>query len=267
MIETQLNASVSEREEIAEGLWIVKVVSDEGPLPEFVAGQYAELGFTREFLEQAGIDPGKGKAAIVRRAYSIASAPGETESLEFLIVKVDDGVLTPQLYQLPVGGKLWLGPKIKGKFTLENIPRGKNLVMVATGTGLAPYISMLREYRSDPLWDRYVVIHGTRVSEDLAYRDELENIASKDERVVYIPTVTREPEGSSWSGLRGRVGVALEQDAFRELVGTALDPATCHVFLCGNPAMIDSVRESLEGVGFNKHSRRNPGNIHFERYW
>ncbi|MCB0344875.1 MAG: ferredoxin--NADP reductase [Bdellovibrionales bacterium] len=262
-----MNAIVSQQQHVADGLWIVRVKPDSGEVPEFVAGQYAELGFPQDALDGSQCPPDSEKRKIVRRAYSIASAPSDRAGLEFFIVRVDEGQLTPKLYGLDVGDRVWLGPKIKGKFTLEEIPRDKNLIMVSTGTGLAPYVSMLREYGANPPWKRFVVIHGVRNSHDLGYREELEQAAKSDPRVIYIPSVTREPEGSNWSGLRGRVNTLLEPEAFERIAGFELSPEDCHVFLCGNPDMITSVQESLEARGFSKHSKRSPGNIHFERYW
>ncbi len=262
-----MNATVSEQQLLADGLWIVKVKPDNGEIPQFVPGQYAELGFPQDFLDGDSNVPDEAKRKIVRRAYSIASAPNERDGLEFFIVKVDQGLLTPRLYNLKVGDRLWLGPKIKGKFTLEHIPEGQNLIMVSTGTGLAPYVSMLRQYGANPPWKRFVVIHGVRLAEDLGYREELERAAREDKRIVYIPTVSREPEDSAWQGLRGRVDKVLEPEAFLEVAGFELRPQDCHVFLCGNPDMITGVQKSLESRGFRKHSKRSPGNIHFERYW
>lgn len=248
------NAEVSHREEVAEGLWILRVRPLDAEIPEFRAGQYAELGLNLD-------------SKLVRRQYSIASQPSERSFLEFVIVLVEDGQLTPQLYKLGPGERLWLGPKIKGKFTLDEIPSDRDLVMVATGTGNAPYVSMLREYQSKGRWRRFVLVHGVRHASDLTYSDEMFRLAETDPSVFYVPLATREPESSAWSGLRGRVGVALEPETYAKLVGSALAPENCHIFLCGNPEMIDSMQEMLESRGFKKHSRRNPGNLHFERYW
>jgi ferredoxin--NADP+ reductase len=85
--------------------------------------------------------------------------------------------------------------------------------------------------------------------------------------VVYLPMVTREPSDSAWEGLRGRVGEALEPARFPTLAGFELDPASCHVFLCGNPSMVEEVEASLAGRGFRKHTRHHPGTLHLEKYW
>jgi len=102
----------------------------------------------------------------------------------------------------------------------------------------------------------------------LGYHDELAALAKADERFVYLPTVTREPDDSPWAGRRGRVNALLEPEAFEKHTGVPLCPESCEVFLCGNPAMIDQGEASLKTQGFVTHNRKHPeGNLHFERYW
>ncbi len=154
--------------------------------------------------------------------------------------------------------------------TLRDVPPGRDIVCVATGTGIAPFMSMLKAYRGRDRWNRFIVIHGTRLAADLGYRGELEHIAREDPSVVYLPTVTREPAGggSDWSGLQGRVHALLEPDTFARLTGVALLPESSHVFLCGNPDMVDDCEANLLERGFTVRDRHHPhGNIHFERYW
>jgi ferredoxin--NADP+ reductase len=155
----------------------------------------------------------------------------------------------------------------KGEFSLDAAPPDKDLVMVSTGTGIAPFVSMLRSYGGQHRWRRFVLINGTRHARDLGYRGEMEAITRADPTVVYIPLVTRDPQDGSWSGLRGRVQTALEPDTYQRLVGTPLDPAQCHIFLCGNPDMIDNVERVLADRGFVADSHQGRGNLHFERYW
>ena len=227
---------------------------------DFEPGQYAELA-----IPEPAVD-GETKK-FVRRPYSIASSPTDGRFLEFFIVAVAGGELTPKLQELPVGSRVWLGPKIKGKFTLNEVPAGKDLVLIGTGTGLAPFISMVRKYRNAGRWNRVAVIHCVRLSADLGYKAELERYAKEDPNFRYIPTVTREPAESSWSGLRGRVQPIFEPDNFEKLAGFPLDTNQCQVMMCGNPEMITSVQELLESKGFRHHTKKNPGNIHFERFW
>ncbi|MEW6251862.1 MAG: ferredoxin--NADP reductase [Planctomycetota bacterium] len=208
-----------------------------------------------------------GRIRLTRRAYSIASSPLERSYMEFFVVRIDEGELTPRLWQIYPGGRLWMDPVAKGEFTLDHAPPGKDLVMISTGTGIAPFMSMLRTCRGQDRWRRFILIHGARYAADLAYRTELEQLVRADPTVCYIPIVTREPEGGEWTGMRGRVQTTLAHDIYCKHVGTPLDPAECHVFLCGNPQMIDDVAALLESRGFTTDARDHPGNIHFERYW
>jgi len=263
--EMVLNASVVDREELHDDLAIVKVRPDSGLVPRFEPGQYATLGLPLP------PDPEKptrdGKPKLLRRAYSIASSPGARTHLEFYITLVSEGRLTPRLWSMRTGARLFLDPKIRGNFTLEPVPHDSDLIMVATGTGLAPFMSMLRAYSGMPHWRRCIVLHGVRASADLGYRDELLRRVREDPTIQYIPAVSREPEGTDYDGYHGRVTELLEPERFKEMTGEPLDCERCHVFLCGNPAMIDAVQQDLEGRGFKTHSRKEPGNLHFERYW
>jgi len=262
------NATITYRSDITEELAIIRVRPDSGQTPDFKPGQYSTLGLP-EYDEAGNIQVNRrGKPKLIRRPYSIASSPDDTE-LEFYLIVVEDGKLTPRLWELGEGDRLYMDEKCRGTFTLEPVPPGQDLVMIATGTGLAPYVSMLRTYRRTGFWNKCIVIHGTRLARDLGYRHELEQIASEEPDVIYIPTCTREPQASSWEGLRGRVHVILEPSHFTELTGDELTPEQCHIFLCGNPAMIDQCEAELSERGFSTYDRRkNPdGNMHLERYW
>lgn len=254
-----INATLMERQFITKSLFVIKVRPDWAPIPDFKPGQFSSLGFLKP-------DSTPEKPRLLRRAYSIASSPKEKEHLEFFIVEVEGGQLTPKLARLDVGGRVWMDPKIQGHFTLDPVPQGKDLVLISTGTGLAPYISMLRTFRGTGRWRRFIVFHGARLAEDLGYRDELQQAAKADPSVIYVPTVTRQ---AGWGGHEGRVTKLLEESTYRKWVGAALVPEECHVFLCGNPDMIKEVLADLEHRGFREYSERKApdGNIHLERYW
>jgi ferredoxin--NADP+ reductase len=267
---TELNATISERHDLNEYISIVKIQSDRGEVPVFEAGQYITLGLPERRDDSVGDGPEpprKSKSGLVRRAYSIASSPLVRDSMEVFVVLVQQGELTEKLWTLGEGDRLWMAPGVKGQFTLNDALPDKDLVMVSTGTGIAPFMSMLRTYRGQNRWRRFVLINGVRLAQDLGYVDELDALCREDATITYIPMVTREPEGSDWAGLRGRVQGILEPVKYQERVGAPLDAAECHVYLCGNPAMIDTVEPMLHGLGFKTHSPRDPGNLHFERYW
>lgn len=265
------NATIEKWIEIHPGLAIIRIKYDDSPTPTFKPGQFVTIGLPRNHPpisnpNQYPEDDPRWKK-LWRRAYSVASSPHNQDYLDLFINVVDDGKLTPKLWHIKEQGRLWMDTKIKGDFTLEHVPENKDLVMVATGTGIAPYISMLHTFRDTQRWRRFIIIHGCRGQEDLGYQVELEYIASHDKSVTYIPTVTREPEQSSWRGLRGRVPMVLDAINYKKLIGSELDPKQCHAFLCGNPDMINQVEALLLERGFSTHSRKQPGNIHFERYW
>jgi ferredoxin--NADP+ reductase len=255
---SELNGRVLSRAEVSDRLAILRVRPIDAPVPDFRPGQFVQLGAPRE--DETGVP------RLEKRAYSIASSAADREALEFLIALVDGGRLTPALWPLRAGDACWIDARPHGSFTLEHVAEDKDLVLVATGSAIAPYASMLRTY-GVPRWRRCVVVHGVRRAPDLAFRDELAARASVDASVCYLPVVSREPEASSWSGLRGRVQSVLEGDRCRTLAGAELDPASTHVFLCGNPSMIAEVRALLTARGFVAGSPLRGGNLHTERYW
>lgn len=259
---TPLNATVVERIDLNPWLLICRVRHDGEPGGlHFEPGQFTNLGLPPR-------DPShlSGSSGLVKRPYSIASAPDE-DSVEFFIRLVDEGAFTPLLWKLGVGERLWMDDKCVGKFTLDGVPDGKDLVMVSTGTGIAPFVSMLRHYHGQGRWRRLVMINGVRVMSDLGYQAELEALVRDDPDFRYVPLCSREPEGGAWPGMRGHVMHALDPVVYERAVGAPLDPEHTQVFLCGNPQMIDSVEAHLAPLGFRPHTRKNPGHIHKERYW
>lgn len=256
MSEYQNNAVVSYRLDLSDELAIFRVKPDVGTVPSYLPGQYAELALP----ESQNVETKK----LERRSYSIASAPHNLSELEFYIVKVEGGCLTNKLWNLEVGSKLWLGPKIKGKFTLEEVPEKKDLIMVSTGTGLAPFVSMIREHKNNPPWRRVVLVHGARFEKDLGYRKELELWEKENEWFTYLPALTREPD---WTGLNGRVQTLFEKGAIEAALKEKLSKESSHILLCGNPQMIDDLQALLESKGLNIHKKKAPGNVHVERYW
>ncbi|MFK7789684.1 MAG: ferredoxin--NADP reductase [Phycisphaeraceae bacterium] len=275
------NATLVERELFHDTLGIFRIAYDQGEPKDFEPGQFANLALmpppeaiaAQAAADEAGDAPKRrrpGRIKLVRRAYSIASPPSEKRWLEFYIVAVDEGALTPRVFDLKIGDRLFMDTKIKGHFTLKEVPDGKTLVTVATGTGLAPFLSMYKEFKDTPgRFDKFVFIHGVRVEEDLGYRDELVQMAKDDPRVIYLPAVSRAPKDSTYTGYRGRVTSMFSDGTYERAMGRPLDPEQDHVFLCGNPAMIDQLEgELVERDGFTvKSPRQKDGNLHFERYW
>lgn len=261
MSEAVLNATIAGRHDLNERYALLRVRPDEGPVPPFTPGQFVQLGLPRPARE--GEDDGRPRLS--KRSYSIASSAEDRDGYELFVTLVEEGRLTPELWKLEPGGRCWVGPRALGSFTLDPVPPGKDLVLVATGTGVAPFVSMLRTYARAPRWRRIALIHGVRSASDFGFRDELTERELADPAFRYLPVASREPEG--WRGIRGRVQPLFDSGRFEPLVGWPLDPEACHVFLCGNPAMIESVRELLLPLGFRAGTQDAAGNLHFERYW
>jgi ferredoxin--NADP+ reductase len=265
----QLNATIARRHEINHGLLVLRVVPDE-PLPPFTPGQYTVLGMPGSAPRSPHAEPEEPAAdpeKIIKRAYSIASSSLENQYLEFYIALVHTGALTPRLFAAREGDRVWLGKRIVGMFTLNDVPAGRDLVLMATGTGLAPYLSMLRSAYEFDAERTTVVCHAARVSWDLGYRSELEAMAARYAGFHYLPIIDEADRDREWRGEVGYLNRFVEEGTISTLLGRALEPATSAVFLCGNPLMVDSVLELLLARGFSRHTRKNPGSVFVEEYW
>ena len=235
------NATLTERHDLTADMARFVVRPDEGA-PDFEPGQYMSLG-----LEIGG--------KTILRPYSTASPSGATETLEFLIKRVDSGSFTPSMWGLAVGGRLWMGPP-KGLFTLTSNDSRTHL-LVSAGTGIAPFISMLSRLSRTSI--RVVVAHGVSYEPELAYRPWLESLAATRSNVLYAPTVSRPdaPQNAAWGGRSGRV----EQVLAAICADVDVDPAATVAYLCGNPDMVERSREVLRGLGMAE------ADIVRENYW
>jgi len=270
MSEPELNAVVLAKEELSPRLMIMRVVPCGWEMPEFEPGQFAVLGLPvsapRCRLSDPE-DPSDNPAKLIRRAYSIASSSLTREFMEFYINLVTSGALTPRLFALNVGDPLWLSPKVTGMFTLDQVPDDKNVIMVATGTGLAPYISMLSTELACGKPRRYAVLHGAYHSWDLGYRSELLTLQHLCRNFTYVATIDRpEEEPLPWGGYTGWVQNLWRKRVIAKIWGIEPTPANTQVFLCGNPAMIEEMEGLLSKEGFREHNHREPGEIHVERF-
>lgn len=280
MASLEYNAAVSERVEIAPGLIILRVVPDALPF-RFGAGQYTVLGLKRsaprvvegeEEEEEAATDASgpprrTDPDELIRRAYSVASSSHENEYVEFYLTLVPSGELTPRLFALEARDRLYIGPKATGVFTLNRVPEDLHAVLVSTGTGLAPYMSMLRTALVCGGPRRFVVLHGARFSWDLGYRAELTALSRRCPNLTYLPSITRPREDPTWTGLSGYLQDLILAPEVEERIGFPIRPDRAHVFLCGNPGMIEVAKGHLVGVGFVPDKARIAGSLHVEEYW
>lgn len=271
MAADQLNALVTQRVEVSPGLVILRVVPDGWELPDFTPGQFTVLALPASAPRHAVSDEEEAlpnPERLIKRAYSIASSSVAKEYMEFYLALVPSGALTPRLFALQPGDRVFLSPKATGMFTLADVPEGKNVAFIGTGTGLAPYMSMLRTSLTCGGSTHLAVIHGARHSWDLGYRSELTTLDRMCGNFAYVPGISRpDEEPIAWGGATGRIQELWTSDRLEQAWGFAPDPEHTHVFLCGNPAMIESMLEILEGQGFKEHTKKEAGQIHVEKYW
>ncbi|WP_419825977.1 ferredoxin--NADP reductase [Sphingomonas sp.] len=206
-----------------------------------------------------------GKRPLLR-AYSIAS-PAYAEELEFLSIKVPDGPLTSRLQKIEPGDGVFLGRKPTGTLVADALLPGKRLLLLSTGTGLAPFMSVIRDPDSYERFDEIVLVHSVRRVSDLSYRDMLEARLADDPLVDeaaraqfrYLPTVTREDFPR-----RERIGALIDARTLFE-DGSDLNPETDRVMMCGSMDMIRELARRFEGLGFEEGSNAKPGAYVIER--
>jgi ferredoxin--NADP+ reductase len=223
----------------------------------FRAGQFARLGVT------------KADGSTVWRAYSMVSSPHD-EFLEFFSIVVPGGEFTSELSRLEVGDTLLVDRQAFGYLTLDRFVDGRDLWLLATGTGLAPFLSILQDFEVWEKFERIILVYSVREARELAYRDLIEGLARRDylvefaHKLQFIPTVTRE----SYPGaLNGRITTLIENGELERAAGVALTPEHSRVMLCGNPQMIDDTRKVLKLRDMNLSLSRQPGQVAVETYW
>lgn len=264
---SRLNASVSEVVKINDNLLIIRIVPDNG-VPSFKAGQFVSLGLfsgAPSIAEAHKNDAGsKDPLQLIERAYSIASSPDQNRYLEFCVSIVPNGELTSRMALLAPGERISVRPKVTGKFTLEGVPEDRNLLMISTGTGITPFMSMLRSNSTWTSGRHVTLVHGVRSESDLVYREELMALAKSGKPFTYVPTVSR-AEPTLPDVNKGRVTKMLEEGTVK------VDPDRDIVLLCGNPEMIEgsqSIKTMLAPHGFSPRDRKNPqGNLMYEKFW
>ena len=290
--------------EVHSDLRIIRVTPDAG-VPSFEAGQFLTLGLGHWEPPVVGTDEehlGEGQMErLVKRAYSIScsvlNGQGQLQRaqdctyLEFYVALIRHGekrppALTPRLFALAPGARLFVSPHAAGHYTLTGIQPKDDLFFFATGTGEAPHNAMIAELLSGGHRGRIVSAVSVRLRRDAAYRAAHEELMRRFANYRYHVCTTREPENVDPSR-PDYVGKRYLQDLVRSgelerVAGAQLHPAHAHVFLCGNPTMIGAARshdsaapiavpgsmlDLLLQRGFQIDEPKRPGNVHFERYW
>lgn len=226
----------------------------EAKIAPFIAGQFIKLSMTEE-----------GKR--IARAYSIVSAPSD-DVIEVLAVRVEEGQLSPQLHSLNANDVIEVSTKAAGFMILDELAQDscyQHLWFLATGTGVGPFISMMR---TQAPWDKYqkvILAYGVRHVSDLAYLDTLEKLEQTyPNQFVFIPLVTRE---SYSRGLDCRIPEGIASGRLEALAQLNLTPNNTQVMICGNPDMVAEAQKLLDEKGLVKHLRRAPGHVTVEKYW
>lgn len=231
----------------AEGLYSMQI---EAPVGDFKAGQYTKLA----------LDLGDQR---VGRPYSLVNAP-QDRPLEVYFNEVPEGPLTPRLSDLVPGDALWVSTQAGGIFTLDSVEPAETLWLIATGTALGVYLSILRT--ADP-WERFgrvVLVHGTRTVAELAYGETIAGVAERHGgQFTFVPVISREDHPVA---LRGRITDLITTGVLEARVGAPIAHDSSHVMLCGNSAMIKDAKAILEGRGLVRHRRNAPGQYTTEQY-
>lgn len=220
----------------------------EGPRLAFEAGQFVRIALD--------IDGER-----IARPFSFVNPP-QDPVLEFYGIVVPEGPLSPRLARLAPGDTLYVAPNPAGFLVLREVPDAQTLWLVATGTGIAPFLSILR---TGTPWQRFrnvVLVHAVRRGEELVYQQTISGFSRKNS-FRYVTFVSREARPGS---LAGRIPAAIRDGRLEAAAGVALDERS-HVMLCGNPQMLKDAQAALGERGLRKHRRRNPGHITVESFW
>lgn len=222
----------------------------------FTPGHYARLGL-------------EGEGGAVWRPFSVVSAAYD-EHLEFLAVLVPGGAFSERLATLEVGDSVLVEKASYGFLTLDQLAPGRDLWLLASGSGIGPFISILREPQVWQDFERLIVVHSVRHETELAYRDEIlalpreELFAGARAKLHHVPVVTREP---GTAALAARIPQLLADGRLEAHVGVPVDHEDSRVMVCGNPEMTRELRDQLAALGLQTSRRNAPGQMAFENYW
>jgi ferredoxin--NADP+ reductase len=219
--------------------------------PVFTPGQFTKFGVVRD-------------EKIISRPYSLVNSSDNPE-LEIIAVPVAEGLLSPELHAMQTGDDIKVMAPATGFLVLDEVPDSQNLWLLATGTGVGPFLSILSAPEAWQRFDKITLVYGVRHGDDLAYVHNIQYwLQQYPQRFSFIPVVSREPMPGA---LRGRIPALLQSGELQQESQQSLNATDSQVMLCGNPQMITSALEVLTDMGLKKHLRRSPGQISMERYW
>jgi len=222
------------------------------PVGSFTAGQFAKLSLD--------IDGER-----VQRGYSYVNPPSSNE-LEFYLVNVPEGKLSPRLHVMQPGDEINITKEAAGFFVIEEVPECDSLWMLATGTAIGPYLSILQEGQGLERFKNIVLVHAARFAADLSYLPLMQQLQRRYEGKLHIQTVVSREEIAG--SLSGRVPALIENGTLETAVGLKMLAEDSHVMLCGNPQMVRDTQQVLKDTrGMRKHLKRKPGHMTSEHYW
>jgi ferredoxin--NADP+ reductase len=247
-----IEGRVTGRRQWSDSLYSLLV---EAPQLTFTAGQFARLALPA---------PPGAREPMLGRPYSFVNPP-TAQPHEFYFIILPEGPLSPRLAALQAGASVWLGPRANGFFTIAETAQAPSLWCMSTGTGIGPFLSMLRTDEPWAKFGRVVLVHSVRHAIELTYRDEIAGIARAHPGAFdYVPMVSREAHADA---LAGRIPAAIDDGRLEARIGLSLTPQNAHAMLCGNPAMVEDVQKVLATRGMRRHRRREPGHVTLETYW
>ncbi|MBD1228170.1 ferredoxin--NADP(+) reductase [Xenorhabdus griffiniae] len=232
-----------------DSLFSIKI---HAPIEKFTAGQFAKLAL-------------KIGEERIQRAYSYVNAPDDN-NLEFYLVTVPEGKLSPRLAALKIGDELLVTEKAAGFFVLDEIPDCQTLWMLSTGTAIGPYLSILQQGTDLERFENIVLVHAARWGTDLSYLPMMQELEKKFQGKLRIQTIVSREKWTN--SLMGRIPALIENGELESAVGLPMQAENSHVMLCGNPQMVRDTQQLLkEQRNMAKHLRRKPGHITSEQYW